>query len=114
MEDQSTILNGLVSGLLLLRHLGAKLDAPTHNPVSLNGVVEIGTWVGLASVCSEWADLLAGEFSSIGEIVVPVDSDEINISNTTLSTDVPLRVGPKSWVILEGSQVNWCTLYPCQ
>ena len=102
--------------LLLRSHLGSKLDAPTQNPVSFNIVVEIRTRIGLSSVCSEWANLLAGEFTAIEEIVVPVDSDEMSISNTVSmsSVDVLLRVGSKSWVILEGSQVNWCTLYECQ
>ena len=80
MEYQSTTLGGLVVVLLLRSHLGSKLDAPTQNPVSFNIVVEIRTRIGLSSVCSEWANLLAGEFTAIEEVVVPVDSDEMSIS----------------------------------
>ena len=72
LEQQSTILNGLLFFLLFRCNLRTELNPATYNPMSLNLVIQVGSWVRLASMGSEWAKLLGAELCSIAKIVVPV------------------------------------------
>jgi hypothetical protein len=72
LEQQSAIINGLRLLLLVNCHLGSELDTAAYDPMRLDLVVEVGTWIRLASMGSKWAKLLGIKFRSIAEIVVPV------------------------------------------
>ena len=72
LEQQSAIMNGLCLLLLFSCHLGSELDTTAYDPMRLNLIVEVGTWICLASMGSKRAKLLGIKFRSIAEIVVPV------------------------------------------